>query len=113
MARDKNQRWQRGQVVAKIEKLTIRTKFRCDDEDSVVDELDENTSDSMVSKTKDDFAYGRCWPNPVINETRSDDGPQDGQYRKLKVSCRNRGSHKELLSSTNSLASFLMKRKRA
>jgi hypothetical protein len=108
MARDKNQRWQRGQVVAKIEKLTIRTKFRCDDEDSVVDELDENTSDSMVSKTKDDFAYG-----PVINETRSDDGPQDGQYRKLKVSCRNRGSHKELLSSTNSLASFLMKRKRA
>jgi hypothetical protein len=46
----------------------------------VVDELDENTSDSrvreqwasgsatrdlMVSKTRDDFAYGVCWPNPV------------------------------------------------
>jgi hypothetical protein len=46
----------------------------------VVDELDENTSDSrvreqwasesatrdlMVSKTIDDFAYGRWWPNPV------------------------------------------------
>jgi hypothetical protein len=48
MARDQNQRWRRGQVVAKIEKFTIRTKFRSDDEDSVVDALDENTSDSRV-----------------------------------------------------------------
>ena len=82
-----------------IERMTIRTKFRCDDEGSVVDELDENTSDSrvreqwasgsatwdlMVSKTRDDLLI-RCVGQILsINETRSDDGPQDTQIGSWK-----------------------------
>ncbi len=95
---------------SEIEKLKIRSKFRCDDEGSVVDELNENTSDSCArtKSPKPGLPRGTWWFRKremtlltvgvgqilSINETRNDDGPQDTQYRKLKVNCRNQSSQK-------------------